>query len=130
LLDKQAGLIGSGYKTAYDTGLGQYNKEREADELSRQFSANFGLKSVDQLANLGAVERGITSEGLAADQKQFQDERDFAYKMPQYQLGLLSGLPIGANTTSVDQDAISKMSSDISGLASLYQKLANLGVKK
>jgi len=129
LLDKQAGLIGSGYKTAYDTGLGQFNKEREADEASRQFSAGFGLKSVGQLADLGAVERGITSEGLAADKAQFQEERDFAYKMPQYQLGLLSGLPIGANTTAVNQDAISKLSSDVSGLASLYQKLSNLGVK-
>jgi hypothetical protein len=126
LLDKQAGLIGSGYKSAYDMGLGQFNKEREADEASRQFSAGFGLKSVGQLADLGAVERGITSEGLAADRAQFQEERDFGYKMPQYQLGLLSGLPIGANTTAVNQDAISKMSSDISGLASLYQKLANL----
>lgn len=126
LLDKQAGLIGSGYKTAYDTGLGQFNKERAADEESRQFSANYGLKTVDQLANLGNVERGITSEGLAADKAQFQEERDFGYKMPQYQLGLLSGLPIGANTTAVNQDAISKMSSDISGLGSLYQSLAKL----
>lgn len=127
LLDKQASLIGSGYKTAYDTGLGQFNKEREADEASRQFGANFGLKSVGQLADLGAVERGITSEGLAADKAQFQEERDFAYKMPQYQLGLLSGLPIGANTTSVNQDTLSKLQSDIGGLASLYKTLAGLG---
>lgn len=127
LLDKQAGLIGTGYKTAYDTGMGQFNKEREAEEASRQFGANFGLKSVAQLADLGAAERGITSEGLAADKAQFQEERDFAYKMPQYQLGLLSGLPIGSNTTAVNQDAISKMQSDIGGLASLYKTLANLG---
>jgi hypothetical protein len=130
LLDKQQDLIGLGYKTAYDSGLGQFNKEREAEEASRRFGAEFGLKSVNQLADMGATQRGITSEGLAADKAQFQEERDFAYKMPQYQLGLLSGLPIGANTTSVDQDAISKMKSDISGLASLYQTMANLGVKK
>lgn len=129
LLDKQAGLIGSGYKSAYDTGMGQFNKEREADEASRQFSANYGLKSVQNLADLGATERGITSEGLAADKAQFQEERDFAYKMPQYQLGLLSGLPIGSNTTSVNQDAISKLQSDVGGLASLYKTLSNLGVK-
>ena len=129
LLDKQAGLIGSGYKSAYDTGLGQFNKERESEEASRQFGANFGLKTVDQLANMGAVERGITNEGLAADKKQFEEERDFAYKMPQYQLGLLQGLPIGSNTTAVNQDAISKLSTDVSGLAALYQTLANLGVK-
>ena len=127
LLDKQQELIGTGYKTAYDTGLGQFNKEREAEEASRQFGANFGLKSVGQLADLGATERGITSEGLAADRAQFQEERDFAYKMPQYQLGLLSGLPIGSNTTSVDQDAISKLNTTIGGLGSVYQTLANLG---
>jgi len=127
LLDKQAELLGTGYKTAYDTGLGQFNKEREADEMSRQFSANYGLKSVDQLAKLGEVERGITSEGLAADKQQFEDERDWAYKMPQYQLGLLKGLPIGADTTAVNQDAISKMSSDISGLLALMQKLGLKG---
>lgn len=130
LLDKQAGLIGSGYKTAYDTGLGQFNKEREADEASRQFSAGFGLKSVGQLADLGAIERGITSEGLAADKAQFEEERDFAYNMPKYQLGLLSGLPTGSNTTAVNQDAISKMQSDIGGLASLYKTLAGLGQTK
>jgi hypothetical protein len=130
LLDKQAGLIGSGYKSAYDTGLGQFNKEREAEEASRQFGAGFGLKTVDQLANLGGVQRGITSEGLAADMAQFEEERDYAYNMPKYQLGLLSGLPTGANTTAVNQDAISKMKGDIAGLASIYQNLAGLGVKK
>ena len=127
LLDKQAGLIGAGYKSAYDTGLGQFNREREAEEASRQFGANFGMKTVDQLANLGNVQRGITSEGLAADKAQFEEERNFAYEMPKYQLGLLSGLPTGANTTSVNQDAISQMTSQVGGLASLYQTLANLG---
>jgi hypothetical protein len=130
LLDKQQSLIGQGYKTAFDTGASRFAADQAAQERSRQFGADFGLQSVKSLADLGAVQRGITSEGLAADKAQFQEERDFAYKMPQYQLGLLSGLPIGANTTAVDQDAISKMKSDISGLGSLYQTLTNLGVKK
>jgi hypothetical protein len=130
LLDKQAGLIGTGYKTAFDTGMGQFNKEREAEEASRQFGAGFGLKSVQNLADLGAVERGITSEGLAADKAQFQEERDFAYKMPQYQLGLLSGLPIGSNTTAINQDDISKLKSQVSGFGSLYDMLAGLGQTK
>ena len=130
LLDKQQELIGTGYKTAYDTGLGQFNKERAAEEESRQFGANFGLKSVGQLADLGATERGITSEGLAADRAQFQEERDFAYKIPQYQLGLLSGLPIGSNTTAVNQDAMSRLNSTIGGLGTVYQSLVNLGQEK
>ena len=123
LLDKQQDVLGQGYKTAYDAGLGQFNREREADEASRQFGANFGLKSIDQLSGLGAVERGITSEGIAADKAQFEEQRDFAYGMPKYQLGLLSGLPIGANTTSVDQDALGRLNTTISGLGASYQTL-------
>jgi hypothetical protein len=123
LLDKQQDVLGQGYKSAYDMGLGQFNKEREADEASRQFGANFGMKSVDMLSGLGAIERGITSEGLAADKAQFEEQRDFAYGMPKYQLGLLSGLPIGANTTSVDQDALGRLQTQISGLGTNYTLL-------
>ena len=130
LLDKQQDVLGQGYKTAFDTGASRFAADQAAQEKSRQFGADFGLQSVKSLADLGAVERGITSEGLAADRAQFQEERDFAYKMPQYQLGLLSGLPIGASTASVNPDALAKMQSDISGLASLYKTLAGLGVTK
>jgi hypothetical protein len=127
LLDKQQDVLGTGYKTAYDMAQQQYAKERGDEEASRQFGANFGMKSIDQLANLGTTERGITSEGLAADKAQFEEQRDFAYKMPQYQLNLLQGLPIGANTTSSDQTGLAKIQSDISGLGALYKSLEKLG---
>ena len=84
------------------------------------------MKSVAQLADLGATQRGITAEGIAADKKQFEDERDWAYKMPQYQLGLLAGLPIGASTSSVNPDAFSKLVSDVGGLSALYKNLEKL----
>jgi hypothetical protein len=130
LLDKQAKVLGEGYKGAFDTGAARYAADQAAQERSRQFSADFGLQSVKNLADLGATQRGITSEGLAADKAQFEAERDFAYKMPQYQLGLLSGLPTGANTTAVNPDALSKAIGTTGGLASLYQTLSGLGVKK
>jgi hypothetical protein len=123
LLDKQQDVLGTGYKTAYDLAQQQYAKDRGDEEASRQFGANFGMKSIDQLSGLGAIERGITSEGIAADKAQFEEQRDFAYGMPKYQLGLLSGLPIGANTTSVDQDALGRLNSTISGLGASYQTL-------
>lgn len=130
LLDKQANLLGQGYKTAFDTGAARYAADQAAQERSRQFSADFGLQSVKNLADLGAVQRGITSEGLAADRAQFEAERDFAYKMPQYQLGLLSGLPIGASTASVNPDPLARTISTTGGLASLYKTLSGLGVTK
>jgi hypothetical protein len=123
LLDKQQDVLGTGYKTAYDMAQQQYAKDRGDEEASRQFGANFGMKSIDQLSGLGAIERGITSEGIAADKAQFEEQRDFAYGMPKYQLGLLSGLPIGANTTSVDQDALGRLNTTISGLGASYKTL-------
>jgi hypothetical protein len=123
LLDKQQDVLGTGYKTAYDMAQQQYAKDRGDEEASRQFGANFGMKSIDQLSGLGDIERGITSEGIAADKAQFEEQRDFAYGMPKYQLGLLSGLPIGANTTSVDQDALSRLNTTISGLGAGYKTI-------
>jgi hypothetical protein len=49
--------------------------------------------------------------------------------MVEFQRKLVEGLPTGASTTAVNQDAISKMQTDVAGLASLYKTLANLGIK-
>jgi len=123
LLDKQQDVLGTGYKTAYDVAQQQYAKDRGDEEASRQFGANFGLKSVDMLSGLGAAQRGITGEGIAADKEQFEEQRDFAYKMPQYQLNLLQGLPIGASTASTDQSGLAGLQSQISGLGGAYKTL-------
>lgn len=56
----------------------------------------------DQL-QAGATARGIESEGIAADMAQFEQERDYPYKMLQFQHGLLSGLPIDATANQYAQ---------------------------
>jgi hypothetical protein len=123
LLDKQQDVLGTGYKTAYDMAQQQYAKERGDEEASRQFGANFGMKSVDMLSGLGAAQRGITSEGMAADKAQFEEQRDFAYKMPQYQLNLLQGIPVGGTTTSADTSGLTGILQGISGVGGAYQTL-------
>jgi hypothetical protein len=128
LLDKQAGLLGTGYKTAYDVGQQQFAKDRGEEEASRQFGANFGLRSIDQLSGLGAAQRGITSEGLAADKAQFEEQRDFMYKMPQYQKDLLQGLPITTTATTSNTTELGRIGSGLADLQDLYKKLSNLGV--
>ena len=60
LLDKQQETLGTGYKTAYDLAQQQYARDRGDEESSRQFGANFGLKSIDQLSGLGATQRGLS----------------------------------------------------------------------
>jgi hypothetical protein len=127
LLDKQQDVLGTGYKTAYDMAQQQYAKERGDEEASRQFGANFGMKSVDMLSGLGAAQRGITSEGIAADKAQFEEQRDFMYKMPQYQKDLLQGLPVTTTATTSNTTELGRIGSGLADLQKLYDKLANLG---
>jgi hypothetical protein len=77
----------------------------------------------------GETQRGIESEGIAADKRQFDEQQARPYTNLEFQRKMLEGLPIGASTTSVNQDAMSKMQSDISGIASLVDKLSKLGIK-
>jgi hypothetical protein len=153
-----ANIAGTGYNTAYDKAMAQFNADQQrkmqeaqygstlgmtsaqnaaqygdaaqkATEASRQYSADFGLKSLSDLMKAGDVQRDIESEGIAADKRQFEEQQARPYTNLEFQRKMLTDLPIGASTTSTNQDTLSKVQSDISGLASLYQKLANLGIK-
>ena len=73
--------------------------------------------------------RGIEQEGITADKAQFEQQQAYPFNMVEFQRKLVEGLPIGASTTATNQDTISKLQTDIAGLASLYKTLANLGVK-
>ena len=128
-----ANITGTGYNTAYDKAMAQFNAEQgrgldtqKATEASRQYSADFGLKSLNDLMQAGATQRGIEGEGIAADKRQFEEQQARPYTNLEFQRKMLTDLPIGASTTSVNQDTLSKLQTDIGGLASLYQKLANL----
>lgn len=134
LLEKQGQAIGTGYQSAYDKAMQQFNTEQErrlgaekAGEASRQYSADFGLKSLGEAASLGAVQRGIEGEGIAAEKQQFEEQRDYPLKMVQYQKDLLQGLPITSAATTANTTGVSQISSDIQGLMALYKSLAGLG---
>jgi hypothetical protein len=153
-----ANITGTGYNTAYDKAMQQFNADQQrkmqesqygatqgmtsaqttaqygdsaqkANEASRQYSADFGLKSLQDLMRAGETERGIESEGIAADKRQFDEQQARPYSNLEFQRKMLEGLPIGASTTSVNQDAMSKMQTDIAGIASLVDKLSKLGIK-
>jgi hypothetical protein len=134
LLEKQGAAIGQGYQSAYDKAMQQFNTEQDrrmgaekATEASRQYSADYGLKSLGEAASLGAVQRGIDTEGINADRQQFEEQRDYPYKMVQYQKDLLQGLPITSAATTANTTGVSNLSSQILGLQGLYNQLAGLG---
>jgi hypothetical protein len=136
LLSKQSDVLGTGYATAYDKAMDQFNKEQgrafdaaKASEDSRKYSADFGFKSLTELSRLGEVQRQIEADQLAAEKKAFEEERGWDYKMPQYKLNLLGGLPTGTTTNTTDTSGLPGVMQNLSGLASLYEMLGKLGVK-
>ncbi len=130
LLDKQNLAIGQGYQTAYDKAMQQFNADQnrgldtqKASEQSRQYGADFGIKSLNELQESGATQRAIESEGIAADKAQFEEQRDWPYKMVQYQQGLLQGLPISAQTNTQNMSALTSLLSNAGYAGQLYDAI-------
>lgn len=134
LLEKQRQAIGEGYASAYDKAMAQFNAEQQrgleaqrAGEASRQFSAEFGSRSLADLAKLGAEQRGIEQEGLTAERKAFEEERAYPFSMLDYRRKMVEGLPIGASSTTPNTTGLGTLTSRINDLESLYDRLRNLG---
>lgn len=123
-----------------------------ASEASRQYGAGYGveglkgaLTAAQQQASLaqagqqaglrgleaqmagGAAQRDIESQGLAADYRRFQEERDYPYKMLQYQQSFLQELPITATSYQAETSPLQNIGQTLYGLSGLYETLRKLG---
>jgi hypothetical protein len=101
-----------GYSNAYNRAFDMFTSDENRLDNSNRFAADFGLKEfgaeTDMYKNqlqAGEMERGITSEGLAADYAQFKEERDYPYKQIQWGMGLLNGMPLETQNTNYAQDS-------------------------
>jgi hypothetical protein len=129
LLDKQSNVLGQGYATAYDKAMQQFNADQQRKVQEAQFGADFGLKGLgaerdilNQQLGAGAVQRGITSEGIAADLGEFNTQRDFPYKQVQFQRDMISGLPTGSVTNTPAQlSGIAQLLSSVGGIDKLLK---------
>lgn len=119
-----ANITGQGYKTAYDLATNQFNTEQGRQQAAQEATNQYGLNTLQRQAELGGVQRGIESEGVAADKAQFEEQRDFPYKQVQYQQSLLQGLPLAAQTYSYAQPStLSEILGSAGGLSKLYSIL-------
>jgi hypothetical protein len=126
LMDKQNQMLTSGYSTAFDKAQQQFNADQARKIQEQQFGTTSGLQGLqtgiqgaqaqgqlgalesqtglaglNALTSLGSVQRGIESEGIAADKAQFEEARLNPYKMVQFQQSLLSGLPLAAQSYNI-----------------------------
>ena len=132
-------ITGQGYNTAFTNAQQQFNADQARKMQEAQYGAGFGLQGLQagmqgaqtqgtlgniqntaQLGNInaqlagGAQERGITSEGIAADLGEFEKQRQFPYQQVQFQRDMISGLPTGSVQNTPGQ---------LSGIGSLLSVL-------
>jgi len=116
-----ADITGRGYMNAYDKAMQQFNTEQQAAQQAQDLTNRYGISALQQQSQLGATQRGIESEAVAAEKAQFEEERLNPYKMVQFQQSLLSGLPLAAQT--YNQTAPNPLLSALSSTGSGYDLL-------
>jgi len=83
-----------------------------------------GLNNLNAQLTAGAQQRGIESEGIAADKAQFEEARANPYKMVQYQQSLLQGLPLAAQSyQGIEPTALVKAAQGATTINGLLQAL-------
>ena len=92
LMQEMNKTVGTGYANAYDKAMQQFNTEQGQ---SRDL---LGL-----LSSAGAQQRGIESEGVAADLAEFNQQRQYPYQQVQFQRDMISGLPTSSVTNTPGQ---------------------------
>jgi hypothetical protein len=100
LMQEMNKTVGQGYASAYDKAMGQFNTEQGQ-----------GRDLAKLMTDIGGIQRGIDSEGVAADLAEFNQQRDYPYKQLQFQRDMISGLPTGSVTNTPSQ---------LSGIAQLF----------
>lgn len=128
LLSKQSDVLGTGYASAFDKAMQQFNTEQgrqmdvqRAGEESRRASADFSRGILGDMAALGRTQRDIDAEGVAADLREFEAQRDYDLKMPQYKVGLLQKLPVETTTSETANSAINEMITSAGGIGQLLK---------
>jgi hypothetical protein len=123
LLSNVAGITGRGYQTAFEQAQNQFNAEQQRQMAANQQAQNYGLAALQKQADLGSVQRAIESEGVAANLKQFEQERDYPYKQVQYMQSLLQSLPLASQSYSYQQpSALSEMLGSAGGIRALFNE--------
>jgi hypothetical protein len=123
LLDRMAGITGTGYQQAYEQAQNQFNEEARRQMEAQELTNRYGFDVLREQQAGGATQRGIEGEGIAADYAQFTEERDFPYKQVQYQQSLLEDLPIGQTSRDyVDPSSSSEAMGILGLLSELYKE--------
>ena len=119
-----ANITGTGYASAYDKAMQQFNTEQGRGMEAQKMLNDYGMNALAAQQGAGTVQRQIEQEGITADMKQFEEEKLDPYKKLQFQQSLLQGLPLQTQTYSYQQpSALSSAMGTSSGIMSLYDQI-------
>ena len=128
LLDRLAGIQGTGLMSAYDRAAQQFNAEQGRELEAQRLANTYGLAALQKQQDLGAAQRAIETEGVTADRKQFEEEQAFPYKQVQYMQSLLQGLPLAAqNYTYAHPSGLANILSGASGVQGIAESILGPG---
>jgi hypothetical protein len=109
LMRQMNSTVGAGYANAFDKGMGQFNAEQRS-----------GMDLSKLMADVGTQQRGIESEGTAADLAEFNQQRQYPYQQVQFQRDMISGLPTSAvSSTQNGTTGIASLATAAGGLDAL-----------
>ena len=124
LLQNLASITGTGYKDAYDTAMGQFNKEQDRGMDAQRDTNKFGLDALAQQIGGGTLQRDIEQQGITADRLQFGEEQMDPFKKVQYQQSLLDGLPLATQSYTYTQPtALETLRQDTGDVMSLISSI-------
>jgi hypothetical protein len=126
LLDRMAGITGTGYQQAYEQAQKQFNTEQQRQMAATGQAQQYGIQALGAQRLGGAEQRAIEGQGIAADIRQFEQERDYPYKQVQYAQSLLQGLPI--STQDYQYAEPSTLSNVMSGAGGILGLLETMGI--
>jgi hypothetical protein len=125
LLDRLAGIYGTGYENAFGQAQGQFNTEQARQMAASQQAQRYGMDLLGAQRAAGTEQRAIQQQGLSADMAQFEQERDYPQKQVMFLQSLLQGLPLETQSYSYYQPTgLQSLAESLGGAQSIYDLIS------
>jgi hypothetical protein len=126
LLDRMAGITGTGYNQAFEQAQNQFNTEQAREMAAAGQAQRYGLDVLGAQRAGGTEQRAIEQQGITADLAQFTEERDDPKRNLLFMQSLLQGLPLETQTySSYEPSGLQGLlagATDVTGVYDLLRK--------
>jgi hypothetical protein len=118
-----ANITGQGYNTAYNNAQNQFNTEVGQQQTAQNQTNQYGLQALSNQLGMGSAQRGIESEGIAAQKAQFEEERNYPMAGVLATQKLYQGLPVSTVTNTTSTTPMQNAMGIASGASGLYDRV-------